>query len=216
MELNSVLTEKAYDYILDQILNGVIIPGDRIREDLIAEQLGMSRTPVREAINQLSQNGFINYIKRKGLYCVQLDESEQITLLNLRENLEAYMYIQCIHNASKAEVEALKQDVVSFLSLSDDEKMRVHSRRDIDFHIHAARLTHSKLIEKYVREIETLVLIVRKNLKNSKRQKDIIDLSWKLHGDIADAIQNKDEQLIRELNHEHIQLMRETQLTILK
>ena len=57
-----------------------------------------------------------------------------------------------------------------------------------------------------------MLLIVRKNLVGSHRQKDTIDLSWDLHAQIVRAIQDKDETLIRELNHEHIQLMRETQL----
>ena len=212
MELNSVLTENAYNYILDQILNGSIKPGDRIREDVIAGQLGMSRTPVREAVNQLSQNGFINYVKRKGLYCVQLDESEQRTLLDLRENLEAYTYVECMKRASSEELLSLMQDITDFLALPAEEQLLQHSRRDISFHIHAASLAHSHLIEKYVREIETMLLIVRKNLVGSHRQKDTIDLSWDLHAQIVRAIQDKDETLIRELNHEHIQLMRETQL----
>lgn len=213
MELNSVLTENAYNYILDQILNGAIKPGDRIREDVIAEQLGMSRTPVREAVNQLSQNGFINYVKRKGLYCVQLEESEQRILLDLRESLEAYTYTQCIQCASEEETAALMQMVNDFLSFSPEQQLLEHPRRDIAFHIQAASLTHSRLIEKYVREIETLLCIVRRNLTSSKRRKDTIDLSWDLHAQIVRAIQDKDEKLVRELNHEHIQLMRETQLT---
>ena len=67
MKGNTVLTENAYNYILNQILDGQIKPGERIREDVIAEQMGTSRTPVREAVNQLRQNGFINYVKRKGI-----------------------------------------------------------------------------------------------------------------------------------------------------
>ena len=144
--------------------------------------------------------------------CVQLDESEQRTLLDLRENLEAYTYVECMKRASSEELLSLMQDITDFLALPAEEQLLQHSRRDISFHIHAASLTHSHLIEKYVREIETMLLIVRKNLVGSHRQKDTIDLSWELHTQIVRAMQDKDEALIRELNHEHIQLMRETQL----
>ena len=58
MKANTVLAENAYNYILDEILKGRIQPGERIREDEIADEMGTSRTPVREAVNQLSQNGF--------------------------------------------------------------------------------------------------------------------------------------------------------------
>ena len=81
---NSVLTDNAYHFILNKILNGEIAPGERLREDTLAEQLGMSRTPVREAVRQLSQDGFIVNIKRKGLYCVEISEKDLLNLLDLR------------------------------------------------------------------------------------------------------------------------------------
>ena len=67
MPNNTLLVENAYNYILDQILNGTIKPGDRIREDIIAEQLETSRTPVREAILSLTNGQLIeSYPQRCG------------------------------------------------------------------------------------------------------------------------------------------------------
>lgn len=212
MQSNTVLTENAYNYILNKILEGEIKPGDRIREDLIAEQIGTSRTPVREAVNQLCQNGFINYVKRKGLYCVQPSKEELEDLLELRQVLEEFCYIKCTQRATKEDIQRLYNHIQSFQSLTREEQIRKHAYHDIEFHLMAADISRSKWLIKYINEIETLCLIVRKNLKDSKRMEEVIDLSWILHLNIVKAIEEKDIKTIKENNDEHIKLMRDTQL----
>lgn len=212
MKGNTVLTENAYNYILDEILEGNIKSGERIREDIIAEELGMSRTPVREAVNQLCQNGFISYVKRKGLYCVKLSREEMTDLLELRLVLEEYSYIKCAERASKENIAKLYSLIDNFQALPKEEKMRHHIKRDIQFHVMIAEISRSQRLIKYINEIETLLLIVRKNLKNSSREYEVIELSWDLHYELVKAVEAKDKQLIRELNREHVKLMQDTQL----
>lgn len=209
---NSVLTENAYQYILDKILDGSIAPGERIREDQIAAEIGISRTPVREAVNQLCQNGFIKYIKRKGLYCIQIERKELELLLDFREDIEEFTYLQCIKVASKEDIASLYKDISDFDNLSEEEKLKKHTQYDINFHIHLAQCTHSSYLCKYVNELETLLIIVRKNLQSNKQQKFIIDDSWKLHRDLVEAIENRDAASVCKINHNHVQLMRDTQL----
>ncbi len=212
MQSNTVLTENAYNYILNKILEGDIKPGDRIREDLIAEQIGTSRTPVREAVNQLCQNGFINYVKRKGLYCVQPSKEELEDLLELRQVLEEFCYIKCAQRATEEDIQRLYDHIYSFQNLAREEQIKNHAHHDIQFHLMAADISRSKWLIKYINEIETLSLIVRKNLKDSKRMEEVIDLSWMVHLNIVKAIEEKDIKTIKENNNEHIKLMRDTQL----
>lgn len=212
MQKNTVLTENAYNYILNQILEGQIKPGERIREDIIAEQMGTSRTPVREAVNQLCQNGFINYVKRKGLYCVQPTKAELIDLLELRQVLEGFCYIKCVERASQVDIQRLYDHIDKFRKLSREEQIKEHIHYDVEFHLMAADISKSRRLIKYINEVETLSLIVRKNLKDSKRIEEVIDLSWILHRNIVKAIEEKDIKTIEENNYEHIKLMKDTQL----
>lgn len=212
MKGNTVLTENAYNYILNQILDGQIKPGERIREDVIAEQMGTSRTPVREAVNQLRQNGFINYVKRKGLYCVQPSKEELEDLLELRQVLEDFCYIKCTEKATKEDIKKLYDHIDTFLNLPREEQIKTHAQYDIQFHLMTAAISRSQRLIKYIDEIETLSLIVRRNLKDSKRMEEVIDLSWILHLNIVKAIEKKDIKTIKENNHEHIKLMKDTQL----
>ncbi|WP_276946562.1 FCD domain-containing protein, partial [Eisenbergiella massiliensis] len=80
------------------------------------------------------------------------------------------------------------------------------------FHLMTAEMTGSQRLTKYINEIETCLLIVRKNLKNSSRKEEVVDLSWLLHKNIVKAMELKDKGLLQELNREHIKLMKDTQL----
>ena len=73
-------------------------------------------------------------------------------------------------------------------------------------------MTKSLKNVKNINEIETCLLIVRKNLKNSGRKAEVVELSWLLHRNIVKAMEDKDKELLRELNSEHVKLMKDTQL----
>ena len=209
---NSVLTENAYEYILHLILDGEIKPGDRIREDFIAQQLGTSRTPVREAVNQLTQNGFITYVKRKGLYCIELSQQDLLDLLDLRKTLAGFSYRRCIDIATKEDIKMLYHQIDSFLAHSKKERIKLHNQADIGFHIKVAEITNFPRLIKYIDEVETIMLIARTNLKKSENIDHIIELSWHHHRDIVTGIETKNYDLIAKANEKHIQLMKDTQI----
>ncbi|MCL2863913.1 MAG: GntR family transcriptional regulator [Lachnospiraceae bacterium] len=213
---NSVLTDNAYDYILEQILNGEIKPGERIREDMIAEQLGTSRTPVREAVNQLVQNGFVIYIKRKGLYCVEITQQDLLNLLDLRRVLENLSYKRCMDAATEEDIQRLYDHIDKFQSYDKEERIKRHDHADIAFHNMLAEITKFSRLMKYIGEVETIMLIARANLKKRATIHDVIDLSWKLHRDIVKGIETKDYDLIQRTSDAHMQLMKDTQILVVE
>jgi Transcriptional regulators len=208
----SVLTKNAYNFILNQIVDGKIKPGERIREDVIAEQMGTSRTPVREAVKQLSQNGFITYVPRKGLYCVELARQDLLDLLDLRMVLEDFSYRRCVELATEKDVERLYDCIDTFQAYDLEKRIELHNQTDIKFHIMTAEITHFSRLVKYINEVETIMLIARSNLKNSTNISEIIDLSWSLHRDIVKGIETRNYDLIKDANERHMNLMKETQI----
>lgn len=209
---NSVLTMNAYNYILSKILTGEIKQGERIREDIIADQMGTSRTPVREAVNQLTQNGFIVHIPRKGLYCVEITQEELLNLLDLRTVLADYSYERCAQTASLDDIKELVDHINEFLALDQRDKIQCHEDYDIRFHLMIAKITNSSRLIKYIEEIETILRIARAKLKKSPRMNEVIDLSWVLHKEIVEAIEAKDFIKLHDANERHMKLMRETQV----
>jgi len=204
----------AYNYILTKILDGEIKQGERIREDIIAEQMGTSRTPVREAMNQLSQNGFIINIPRKGLYCVEITQDELLNLLELRTVLSDFSYQKCVQTATTDDIKKLYEHINLFRALSQKDKIQRHEDFDIRFHLMIAEITKSPRLIKYIQEIETILRIARANLKKSPKMNEVIDMSWVLHQEIVQAIEEKNIILLRDINDRHMKLMRETQVLV--
>jgi DNA-binding GntR family transcriptional regulator len=88
---NSIsVREKTYDTLKSNILSGRFIQGERLTEEHLAEELGVSRTPVREALHKLEQDGLIEPLESRG-FCVPKDSQEEIEdLFELRAVLEGY------------------------------------------------------------------------------------------------------------------------------
>lgn len=226
MTNNFVLTDYAYTAILDMILSSEIKPGDRIREDILAEKFGFSRTPVREAINQLVQNGFVVNIKRKGLYCVNVTRSELLDLLELRTALESISFEKCIDLATDEDIECIKEIVDDFNhkynqilraedSNSNKEIAQLHNTYDVKFHVSIANVSKSNKLIKYITEIENTLLIARQRIyRNTNEGKSIVLLSWKQHELMVESIKARDKSAAIGMLHAHLKLMKDTQVDI--
>jgi DNA-binding GntR family transcriptional regulator len=82
--------EKVYQYVKSNVLSGNLNPGERLTEEHLAGQLGVSRTPVREALHKLEQEGLIKQLETRG-FCVSQDTKDEIEeLFDIRASLEGY------------------------------------------------------------------------------------------------------------------------------
>jgi DNA-binding GntR family transcriptional regulator len=87
---NISVREKTYDTLKSNILSGRFVQGERLTEEHLAEELGVSRTPVREALHKLEQDGLIEPLESRG-FCIPMDSREEIEdLFELRTVLEGY------------------------------------------------------------------------------------------------------------------------------
>ena len=78
----------AFAALLDALRRGVFAPGDRLREEDVGQMLGLSRTPVREALRRLEAEGIIEHKPRQGAVIRTLDHSEMVELYEMRGVLE--------------------------------------------------------------------------------------------------------------------------------
>lgn len=82
------LREVVFEHLRNSILNGELDPGERLMELQLAEQLGVSRTPIREAIRKLELEGLVEMIPRKGAYVADLSIKDILDVLEVRMYLE--------------------------------------------------------------------------------------------------------------------------------
>lgn len=104
----------AYRRLLDDIRSGALAPGARLRETDLAERLGISRTPVREAIRQLETDGLVVHLPRQGATIRSLDHAEVVELYEMRAVLEgtaARLAARAASDIELAELAALNADL---------------------------------------------------------------------------------------------------------
>ncbi|MEM7709392.1 MAG: GntR family transcriptional regulator [Pseudomonadota bacterium] len=138
----------AYDAIRDRILSGGIRPGDRLREVELAETLGLSRTPVREAIKRLEQDGLIHHEAHRGAVVATLDNQSISELYLIREVLEGTAARLAAQHASAAEIAALEHLLSTQPPEAEDLDAAEASRRNAVFHGAIGHAAHNRFLLK--------------------------------------------------------------------
>src|SRR5262245_32416607 len=100
-------SERAYTQIRAGLLGGVFAPGERLREEDLAQRTGVSRTPVREALRRLALEGFVDLQPGRGVQVVSWSDQDLDEIFSVRALLEGYGAAQAAQRATREHVEAL-------------------------------------------------------------------------------------------------------------
>lgn len=103
------LREVVADAIRQMIVDGELAPGERLLEDRLAEQLGVSRNPVREALRALEAAGLVEVVPRRGAYVSKFDPHAARQLLELRAVLETYAAELAARNRTDVDLAAMRE-----------------------------------------------------------------------------------------------------------
>ena len=100
-----------------QILRGELKPGERLMEIALANRLGVSRTPVREAIRKLENDGLVVMLPRRGAHVAEITHGELYDVLDVRRSLELLAITRAIENMTSRDIEDLRQAELVFADL---------------------------------------------------------------------------------------------------
>lgn len=181
------LKENAYRLIKDKLLNLEIVPGSRIREDFIAEEISMSRTPVREAISQLVSEGLIKLIPRKGLFFIDLSPEEINELIDVRGALEALAVKICIERIDEDIEKRLEEIIKSAEEGLKTADYETCNRMDSLFHKEIAWSTGNQKLIQYLEEIEDFMRIARSLEKKTQAEQKClrsVEQHWRIFNNI--------------------------------
>lgn len=164
--------QSAYRQILSEIQHGRLLPGARLRETELAGRLGISRTPVREAIRQLESEGLVTHLPRQGATVRGLDHAEVIELYEMRAVLEGMAARLAARMALPVEIEELEalnaQLAVAGRGAPAQEANRLFHRTLID----AAR---NRYLLRSVNGLQkTLLILGPTTLAESERQENAV------------------------------------------
>ncbi|RIH89218.1 HTH-type transcriptional repressor RspR [Calidithermus terrae] len=154
------MREAAYLHLREAILGGTLLPGTRISEPGLAESLGISRTPVREALQRLSQEGLVELSPNKGARVRVITPQEVREVYEVRALLEAEGARLAAQRASEAELEALAQRLEALDRIPAEqypEQMRV----DFEFHSLLMEASHNRTLARVYQDLRSGLALVR-------------------------------------------------------
>ena len=171
----------------------------RLDERALGEQLGVSRTPVREAISRLEQEGLVENIARRGAFVVRKNKDEILDIVDVWAALESMAARLATSRASDEEISQLRKSFSTY----DGDDARAHideySDTNIEFHQTIIRLGHSELITQMA---DQLFFHMRAIRASTIKDRDRVAQSVMDHSRIIEAIEERDayhaEQLVRD------------------
>lgn len=169
------LADKVYDHIKESILSGVLKPGEKIPEEKIAEDTGVSRTPIREAIRRLSEFGLVEVQPRSWAAVAQLSEKQLADLVEARVNIEVAALRSLANIPGKMTLTALEK-VQKRLEKAAEKKIwgQVFSE-DSNWHLELIKLSGNNIYFELLERLDARVQLARlQKCKNEKViQKDV-------------------------------------------
>jgi DNA-binding GntR family transcriptional regulator len=202
LEPTKVLKTRVYDALKELIGHMDIYSSAeliRLDERALGEQLGVSRTPVREAISRLEQEGIVQNIARRGAFLVRKNKQEILDIVDVWAALESMAARLATSRASDDEISGLRR---YFMPMdSDDARAHIdeYSDTNIEFHQTIIRLGHSELITQMS---EQLFFHMRAIRASTIKDRDRVMQSVMDHTRIIEAIEERDayhaEQLVRD------------------
>lgn len=128
------LRDVVFNTLRDAILTGKLLPGERLMENQLAEKLGVSRTPVREALRMLELENLVELVPRKGAQVLEMGEKDIVNILEIRSALEGLATSLACKKMSRETLQQLKNMEIDFERAVADNDVERFVDIDEDFH----------------------------------------------------------------------------------
>jgi DNA-binding GntR family transcriptional regulator len=147
------LSEQIADHITDKIIRLEIRPGERIMETRIADELKVSRSPIREALHILEKNRLVELIPRRGARVTELPETFIVQLCDILTALFRLMARQCVENGTAENLEAIDAAAKRSRDCVAREDVYGYYTALFDFAVATLKATHNPLLEQLIQEL---------------------------------------------------------------
>lgn len=207
------LREVIFNTLREAIIVGELKPGERLMEVQLAEKMGVSRTPVREAIRKLELEGLVNMVPRKGAHVADLSVKDIMDVLEVRATLDGLATSLAAARVTDDELKSLKQVQSQFEKYVFKDNLQGSIKKDVEFHEIIYRSSRNDKLIQIANNLREQVQRFRViYLKDYSSGREII----KEHMDIIEAIEEKDPDKAREVAIRHIKNQEETIVKAIK
>jgi DNA-binding GntR family transcriptional regulator len=200
-ENGSNLSEPVYNHLVEMLLTQELKPGDRIPESKLADQFGISRTPIREALRRLASEGVIKIYPNRFAEVMTVDDDFIIQLGQARIAIDTMLTKLCIYYGSNADFEGLRRMAKICTEATKTKDYILRTKTDMDFHLQLAHISHNQFLIKYQTEISLRVklLVAWKYLQIDKGYDSSLS-----HLALVDALEERDEKKAEKIAVNHL------------
>lgn len=207
------LRDVVFNTLRQAILRGELKPGERLMEIALANRLGVSRTPVREAIRMLELEGLVIMIPRRGAQVAQITEQDLNDVLEVRLGLEELAVRFACERITDEEIKALGLAVKEFEKKMGNNELSAQAEADVKFHEIIYGATHNQRLVQIINNIREQMYRYRiEYLKDVESRKTLV----KEHYEICDALKRRDAESAVEKMCIHIRNQQEAILRSLE
>jgi DNA-binding GntR family transcriptional regulator len=179
-----------------------LAPGQKLIYNDLAKKLGVSMTPVVQALNRMENSNLVKYLPNKGYFVGEITESEAEQLFHAREALEVYIVPSIIANLGPTSLDEIQQAVSSRQEAYDNPYNRGRILLDANFHLKIAAFANNQIIHKMLKDIfEQLYLRYPQQYISEERSRKVIAE----HRAILKALRKKDVSEAVEAIRVHVQ-----------
>ena len=185
------LTDQAYQELEERIVTLQLQPGEVLSETALSEQLGIGRTPIREALQRLAREGLILILPRKGILVSEINPSKQLLVLEVRRELERLMARAGAARRTGLEREAFLAIANGMEHAASDNDDIAFMRYDNELNALISRAAHN---EYALRAIDLMNGLSRRFWYVHYKEAADLPLCARLHASVARAIANGDPE----------------------
>ena len=203
MQMNDFLPlrDVVFNTLRQAILTGELKPGERLMEIHLANKLGVSRTPIREAIRKLELEGLVTMIPRRGAEVAQITEKSMNDVLEVRRALDSLCVELACERITQEDTERLGLACEAFEAAVRTEDIKKIARADVELHDIIVQATGNQRLVQLINNLSEQMYRYRfEYIKDSTQHQRLIDE----HRMIYESIVKKDKEAASQAAHVHI------------
>jgi DNA-binding GntR family transcriptional regulator len=197
------LSARVYHQIKRLILCNQIMPGQKLHHQELSERLGVSRTPVREALTRLVQEGYVSFLPNRGFTCKEIGIQEAEELYELREALEAFAVERAIENLTGSALARLRSNVSSYGRDVQNRFTRERLVYDQDVHLAIVRIAGNETLTNTLSHVFERIVLKRRTDGLYDQARGVA--AHQEHLKLLEAMERRDVTAAVALVRQHIQ-----------
>jgi len=206
-------TDKVYELLLESIIKQKLLPGERLIEKNLAEKLGVSKTPVREALSRLQKEGLVEGIPYQGFLVARISFQDVEEIYDLREVIEGLAARNATKKINKERINQLNLIIQSFEDCVRRRDLEGYSSLDLKFHNLLASISKNRRLSQMMQLLRNQTRVL---MSTSVVLQGRIEASLKEHKKIINAVITCNPDLAERFARKHVENVKMAVLNSLK